>query len=96
VIEKSKSEECFWAIAMASKKRGDAAASDKDTSSMYLELKNLQALGDFEKALKVCNRILNVSPSDSTAFHCKIVCLINTSKFDVAHQQIKVRQFITI
>ena len=47
-----------------------------DTSSMYVELSKLQQSQDFEKALKVTNKILNVAPNDVTAFQCKIVCMV--------------------
>ena len=47
-----------------------------DTSSMYVELSKLQQSQDYEKALKVTNKILNVAPNDVTAFQCKIVCMV--------------------
>ena len=55
-------------IAMA--KRQEAP---KDTSAFYMELSKLEKSEDFDKALKVCNKILNLTPKDDTAFHCKMV-----------------------
>ena len=35
----------------------------------------------------MCHKILNASPSDGTAFHCKLVCLLQMGKFsDVLRQ----------
>ena len=68
---------------MASK-RGTAAGGQKgpvDTSSQYAELSKLQQIQDYEKAAKLCNKILNAAPSDGTAFHCKMVCLLQMGKF---------------
>ena len=45
----------------------------KDTSAFYMELSKLEKSEDFDKALKVCNKILNLTPKDDTAFHCKMV-----------------------
>jgi len=58
-----------------------------DTSSMYVELSKLQQRSEFEKAVKQCNKILNVDPQDVTAFHCKMVNLLHLDKFkDALHQ----------
>ena len=69
---------------MASKK-GSASGGQKgpvDTSSQYAELSKLQQIQDYDKAVKLCNKILNVAPSDGTAFHCKLVCLLQLGKFE--------------
>jgi signal recognition particle subunit SRP72 len=60
-----------------------------DTSALYLELSKLEKTQDFDKGLKVCNKILNLVPSDETAFHCKMVCLMQIGKFDEALRQMK-------
>ena len=39
--------------------------SKADTSTMYVELSKLQGTGDYEKAVRVCNKILNVCPKVS-------------------------------
>ena len=67
-----------------------------DTSAMYIELSKLEKTGDFDKALKVCNKILNVDPKDDTAFHCKMVCLMQTGKFSEAYKQMVDTHFTNI
>ena len=75
---------------MASKKGRNAEAQKGpvDTSSQYAELSKLQQIQDWDKAAKLCNKILNVSPSDGLAFHCKIVCLLQMQKFQEVLKQI--------
>ncbi len=34
------------------------------------------------------NKILNVSPSDAEAFHCKVVCLLQLQKFEDVLRQL--------
>merc|ERR1712029_612188 len=69
-------------IKMTSKgKGGDSKA---DTTTMYVELSKLQQCGDHEKAVRVCNKILNSCPKDETAFHCKMVNLLQLGKFKEA------------
>ncbi|XP_030050370.1 signal recognition particle subunit SRP72 [Microcaecilia unicolor] len=50
--------------------------------------------GDFTRALKSINRILQVTKDDVTALHCKVVCLIQTGSFkealNVIHSHTKV------
>ena len=75
---------------MASKK-GKGVEGQKgpvDTSAQYAELQKLQQIQDYEKAAKLCNKILNVAPSDGTAFHCKMVCLLQMSKFQEVLKQL--------
>jgi len=43
---------------------------------------------DYERAVKICNKILNLDPSDGTAFHCKIVSLVQAGKFQDCLKQI--------
>lgn len=65
----------------------------EDTSGFYLELSKLEKSGDYDKALKICNKILNVTPKDETAFHCKMVCLMQSGKFEEALRQIQDTHF---
>ena len=44
-----------------------------DTSAFYMELSKLEKNQEFDKALKICNKILNVTPRDDMAFQCKMV-----------------------
>ena len=75
---------------MASKKgrNTEAQKGPVDTSSQYAELSKLQQIQDWDKASKLCNKILNIAPSDGLAFHCKIVCLLQMQKFQDALKQI--------
>ena len=47
---------------------GKAASETQDTSALFADLVKLQNSQDFEKALKVCNKILNLAPADDKAF----------------------------
>lgn len=64
-----------------------------DTSAFYMELSKLEKNQEFDKALKICNKILNVTPKDDMAFQCKMVCLMQMSKFEDALRQIKDTHF---
>ena len=37
--------------------------------------------GEYERGLKITEKILSLSPNDPDALHCKIVCLVHSSKF---------------
>ena len=69
---------------------GDKKGSKEpaDTSALYIELSKFEKTQDFDKALKICNKILNAAPQDETAFHCKMVCLMQVGKFEDALKQI--------
>jgi len=64
--------------------KGKGGDSKADTTTMYVELSKLQQCGDHEKAVRVCNKILNSCPKDETAFHCKMVNLLQLGKFKEA------------
>ncbi len=70
-----------------------APKEPEDTSALYIELSKLEKAGDYDKALKICNKILNLTPKDETAFHCKMVCLMQAGKFDEALRQIQDTHF---
>jgi len=83
-----------------SKKGGGTANKKEEVSSLYKDLAALRPTEDFdpsteeyEKAVKICNKILNCDPSDSTAFHCKVVALIQAGKFDDCLKQLKNSKF---
>nr|XP_022915119.1 signal recognition particle subunit SRP72 [Onthophagus taurus] len=63
---------------------GDKSAKEKSITQGYTELYRLEQNGDYDRALKIANKILHASPNEATAFHCKVVCLIQSSKFDEA------------
>jgi len=83
-----------------SKKGGGAGNKKEEVSSLYKDLAALRPQEDFEpsteeyeKAVKICNKILNCDPSDSTAFHCKMVVLIQVGKFDDCLKQLNNSKF---
>eukprot|EP00092_Neocalanus_flemingeri_P002840 GFUD01003038.1.p1 GENE.GFUD01003038.1~~GFUD01003038.1.p1 ORF type:complete len:670 (+),score=255.64 GFUD01003038.1:44-2053(+) len=79
-----------------SKKGGDKGGKEKEISILYKELAALRPSSDFEpstedyeKAIKVCNKLLNLDQSDSTAFHCKIVAMVQAGKFTDCLKQLE-------
>ena len=43
--------------------------------------------------VQVCNKILNVTPNDPLAFHCKIVSMVHCGKFEDALKQMENDKF---
>ncbi|KAL0269921.1 UNVERIFIED_CONTAM: hypothetical protein PYX00_007502 [Menopon gallinae] len=64
------------------------ASKEANISALYTELSRLGQNGEYERAIKTTNKILQQSPDEEEAFHCKIVCLIQLSKFHDALQNI--------
>ncbi|XP_076102018.1 signal recognition particle subunit SRP72-like [Mytilus galloprovincialis] len=52
--------------------------------NLYAELNKYKNNQEYDRALKIVNKILQEDSTDATAFHCKIVCLIKEDKFDQA------------
>nr|CAD7568768.1 unnamed protein product [Timema californicum] len=61
-------------------------ATNKDVtlSSIYSDLNRFGQNQEYEKALKAANKILQQRADELKAFHCKIVCLIQLSRFQDA------------
>jgi len=75
---------------MASRRKGGGVNKEPtDTTSLYAELAKQQNNHEHEKGIKTCNKILNVAPGDATAFHCKVICLMQLGRFETALQQIE-------
>ncbi|KAH8409676.1 hypothetical protein KR222_001561 [Zaprionus bogoriensis] len=55
----------------------------------YADVHKFGSNQEYDKAVKAVNRILGVAPDDRTALHCKVVCLMQLSKFDEAHKFIE-------
>uniref|UniRef100_A0A8C5RVP1 Signal recognition particle subunit SRP72 n=1 Tax=Laticauda laticaudata TaxID=8630 RepID=A0A8C5RVP1_LATLA len=70
---------------------GAGAAS---AASLWSEVNRCGQNGDFGRALKSVNKILQISKDDVTALHCKVVCLIQNGSFkealSVIHTHVKV------
>ncbi|XP_015603378.1 signal recognition particle subunit SRP72 [Cephus cinctus] len=62
------------------------ASKETNLSALYAELNKLGQNGEYERALKTANRILGISQDEEAAFHCKIICFIQLSKFNDALQ----------
>ncbi|KAK7793568.1 hypothetical protein R5R35_000404 [Gryllus longicercus] len=58
-----------------------AASRESNLSSLYAELNRFGQAGESERALKTANKILQQFPDEKEAFHCKVVCLIQLSRF---------------
>ncbi|XP_044271947.1 signal recognition particle subunit SRP72 [Tribolium madens] len=61
-----------------------AERDKKAITSFYAELNRFGQNGEYERAIKAANKILNLAPNEFLAFHYKVVCLIELSKFDEA------------
>ncbi|CAH3021478.1 unnamed protein product [Porites evermanni] len=57
------------------------AASSPSIPQLFTELDRFGKDGNFEKAQKIANKILQEKPDDKEAFHCKVVSLIHQSCF---------------
>ena len=74
-------------------KKDAGGGKEKELQTLYAELNKVKNSEEYEKAVKVCNKILNVAPNDSLAFHCKIVAMVHCGKFDDALKQIENGKF---
>nr|CAD7439751.1 unnamed protein product [Timema bartmani] len=61
-----------------------ANTKDVTLSSIYSDLNRFGQNQEYEKALKAANKILQQRSDELKAFHCKIVCLIQLSRFQDA------------
>uniref|UniRef100_A0A8D0H0B3 Signal recognition particle subunit SRP72 n=1 Tax=Sphenodon punctatus TaxID=8508 RepID=A0A8D0H0B3_SPHPU len=61
-----------------------AAASGGASASLWSEVNRGGQNGDYGRALKSLNKILQINKDDVTALHCKVVCLIQNGSFKEA------------
>ncbi|NXG02439.1 SRP72 protein, partial [Sakesphorus luctuosus] len=61
-----------------------AAAGPGAAAGLWSEVNRCGQNGDFARALKSINKILQISKDDVTALHCKVVCLIQNGNFKEA------------
>ncbi|KAJ1204701.1 hypothetical protein NDU88_000140 [Pleurodeles waltl] len=63
-------------------------------ASIWSEVNRAGQSGDYTRALKSINKILQITKDDATALHCKVVCLIQSGSFkealNVIHTHTKV------
>ena len=65
-----------------------ATKKEPNISKLFAHLQAAGEDGNFSKALKIVEKILSVASDDAQALHCKIVCLIQLSKFQEANKLI--------
>ena len=63
---------------MAANKGGD---EEQKLARLFSQLQAAGEDGEYERGLKTVEKILALVPGDPDALHCKIVCLVQTSKF---------------
>uniref|UniRef100_A0A0K8TLY5 Signal recognition particle subunit SRP72 n=1 Tax=Tabanus bromius TaxID=304241 RepID=A0A0K8TLY5_TABBR len=62
------------------------ASKEAVLKSAYADLNKFGQSGEYEKALKAANRILGLISDEEKALHCKVICLMQLSKFNEAVQ----------
>ncbi|KAL1493170.1 hypothetical protein ABEB36_011279 [Hypothenemus hampei] len=62
----------------------EKTTKEKAISLQYAELQKFSQNEEYERALKSANKILGLAPQEFLAFHCKVVCLIQLSRFEEA------------
>ncbi|KAJ9578829.1 hypothetical protein L9F63_004933 [Diploptera punctata] len=58
-----------------------ATTRESNLTTLYVELNRFGQNGEYERALKTANKILQNFPDEEKAFHCKVVCFIQLSRF---------------
>ncbi|KAL2730854.1 signal recognition particle subunit SRP72-like isoform X1 [Vespula squamosa] len=71
-------------------------SKESNISALYAELNKLGQNGEYERALKTANRILGITQDEEAAFHCKVICYIQLSKFNEGLQLITKNQKLAI
>ncbi|XP_031773728.1 signal recognition particle subunit SRP72 [Apis florea] len=62
------------------------ATKENNLPVLYGELNKLGQNGEYERAIKIANKILYTFPDEKAAFRCKVICHIQLSKFNDALQ----------
>ncbi|ODM97966.1 Signal recognition particle subunit SRP72 [Orchesella cincta] len=52
----------------------------KDKASLFSDIDKYLLNGDYERAIKDCNRVLHLAPDNELAFRCKIICCIHLDR----------------
>uniref|UniRef100_F6QCW3 Signal recognition particle subunit SRP72 n=1 Tax=Ornithorhynchus anatinus TaxID=9258 RepID=F6QCW3_ORNAN len=60
---------------------GGGGGGGVSAAALWSEVNRCGQNGDFPRALKTLNKILQTSKDDVTAIHCKVVCLIQNGGF---------------
>lgn len=74
-----------------------ADKDEKETriKNFFKDLVRCEQSENYAAALKVCNKILNEDPHNKKAFQCRIICLIQESKFKDALERISKNEKLT-
>ena len=65
-----------------------AAKKEPNIPRLFTQLQAAGEDGNYSKGLKIVEKILSVASDDPQALHCKVVCLIQLSKFQEANKLI--------
>ena len=63
-------------------------AQEPNIPRLFTQLNNEGEDGDYDKALETADKILGIVPDDPDALYCKVVCLIQLSRFEEAIKKI--------
>uniref|UniRef100_A0A8C5L181 Signal recognition particle subunit SRP72 n=1 Tax=Jaculus jaculus TaxID=51337 RepID=A0A8C5L181_JACJA len=63
---------------------GGGGSGGVSVPALWSEVNRYGQNGDFTRALKTVNKILQINKDDITALHCKVVCLIQNGSFKEA------------
>lgn len=67
-----------------SKMAASGKEQEQTVSRLFTELKVAREDEDYERGLRIVEKILSLSPSDADALHCKLVCLIQLGRIQDA------------
>ncbi|EPY86478.1 hypothetical protein CB1_000310003 [Camelus ferus] len=69
---------------LVSSKMASSGSGGVSVPALWSEVNRYGQNGDFTRALKTINKILQINKDDVTALHCKVVCLIQNGSFKEA------------
>ena len=73
---------------MAAKGKQKSKVEEPNVPKLFSQLQVAGEDGNYKKGLKIAESILQLSPEDRDALHCKVVCLVQISKFQEANKLI--------
>ena len=73
---------------MATKSKPKSKAEEPNIPKLFSQLQVLGEDGNYKKSLKLIERLLQLCPEDRDVLHCKVVCLVQLSKFQEANKLI--------
>ena len=73
---------------MAAKNKPKSKTEEPNIPKLFSQLQVLGEDGNYKKSLKLVERLLQLCPEDRDVLHCKVVCLVQLSKFQEANKLI--------